>query len=123
MNPINLLLWLHIVCMISVIGTLLSTQLCTTAEYRNSPDPSRAIARLANILLGVGFLAGLTYYILIDGMSRGAHYNGVVAMKFIFLLGTGALLGISKKTDRGDGLRWIAFGLMLAASLFGITLS
>lgn len=123
MNPISLVLWLHIVCMISVIGTLLSTQLCTTPEYRNSAGPSRAIARLANILIGIGFLAGISYYLLKDGMTLGPHYNGVIGMKFVFLLGAAALIGISKRTDRGDSLRWIAFGLMVLASLFGATLN
>ncbi len=122
MHLISLVLWLHILCMISVIGTLLSTQLCTEVSYRNSSAPSRAIARLANILLGIGFLAGISYYLLIDGMTRGAHYNGVVGMKFIFLLGAGALVGISKRTDRGDTLRWTALTLLVLASLFGVTL-
>lgn len=123
MQPVALLLWLHILCMISAVGTLLSTQLCTEPSYRNAAAPSRAIARLANILLGIGFLAGITYYLLTGGPGHSAHYNGVIAMKFLFLLGAGALIGISKKTDSGDRLRWIALTLLVLASLFGITLS
>jgi hypothetical protein len=56
-------------------------------------------------------------------MTLGPHYNGVIGMKFVFLLGAAALIGISKRTDRGDSLRWIAFGLMVLASLFGATLN
>lgn len=123
MDPVALLKWLHILCMVGTIGVLLAAQVCSTPEQRNSPTASRATARLANILLGIGLLAGFAYYFLTDGMTRGAHYNGVIGMKFVFLLGAGALIGISKRTDRGDSLRWIAFGLLVSASLFGVTLT
>jgi hypothetical protein len=52
----------------------------------------------------------------------GPHYNGVIGVKFVFLLGAGALIGISKKSDKGDSLRWCGFGLLLLASLLGATL-
>jgi cytochrome bd-type quinol oxidase subunit 2 len=123
MSPVSLLLWLHIVSMVSIIGLLLGTQLCMEREFRNHAEPSRKVARLANILLGVGLLAALAYYALTDGHSKGPHYNGVIGVKFVFLLGAGAVIGISKKTDKGDGLRWVAIGLMLLASLFGTTLN
>ncbi|HMO51266.1 MAG TPA: hypothetical protein PKE26_11285 [Kiritimatiellia bacterium] len=123
MNPVNLLVWVHILCMVSVIGALLSMQLCIGPDDRNLASPSRKIARLCNILLAVGFVSIIAYYILSGGHTRGPHYNGVVGVKFVFFLAAGALIGISKTTDKGDGLRWIALGLMLLASLFGTTLN
>lgn len=123
MNPTHLILWLHIISMVSIIGVLLGTQLCGEKEFRNQAEPSRRVARLANLLLGIGLVAALTYYALTGGHLKGPHYNGVIGVKFVFLLGAGAVIGISKKTDKGDGLRWIAVGLMLLASLFGTTLN
>lgn len=123
MSPASLLLWLHIVSMVSIIGVLLGAQWCMDRETRNHADPSRKIARLANILLAVGLLAALSYYGLTDGHTKGPHYNGVIGVKFVFLLAAGAVIGISKKTDKGDGLRWTAITLMLLASLFGTTLN
>jgi hypothetical protein len=108
--------------MVSVIGALLSMQLCMPTEERNLASPSRKVARLANILLAIGFIAAITYYILSGGYARGPHYNGVIGVKFVFFLGAGAVIGISKTTDRGDTLRWIAIALLLLASLFGATL-
>ncbi len=123
MDPVALLKWLHILCMVGTVGVLLGAQVCCAAEHRNTPAASRATARLANILLGIGLLAGFAYYFLTGGTTRGPHYNGVIGLKFVFLLGAGALIGISKRTDRGDSLRWIAFGLLVSASLFGVTLT
>lgn len=123
MNPANLLLWLHIVSMVGAIGVLLATQLCVDKEIRNQAEPSRRVARLANILIAVGFVSALTYYLLTEGQTKGPHYNGVIGVKFLFLLGSGAVIGISKRTDKGDGLRWVAFALLLLSSLFASTLS
>lgn len=123
MNATIILLWLHVVSMVSVIGVLLCTQLALPGNYRNSADASRSIARLANMLLGFGFIFGLGYYLLIKGYNLGPHYNGVIGVKFCFMIGAAALIGISKRIDNGDLLRWIALILFIIASLFGITLS
>lgn len=123
MNHFNVLLWLHALTMISVIGVLLCTQLAMTSDQRNSAESSRAVARLANMLLGIGFLLGISYYVSAKGYTLGPHYNGVIGVKFCFMLGAGALIGISKRTDNGDLLRWIAIALFVLASFFGITLS
>jgi len=122
MHYTTFILWIHLVCMVGSIGALLAAQCCLPPENRNQAAPSRGIGRLVNILLTVGLLAGLSYYLLLDGFSRGPHYNGVVGVKFVFLLAATALVGMSKKTDRGDVFRWIALGLLLAASLFGKTI-
>jgi hypothetical protein len=113
---------MHIVCMVGAIGALLASQLATPADVRNNPGFGRSIARLVNLLIGLGFLAGVSYYVLINGHSMGPHYNGVIGVKFVFLLGAGALVGISKKNSKGDLFRWCGFGLLLLASLFGATL-
>lgn len=111
------------VSMISVIGVLLGAQLALPSDYRNGSGASRSIARVANLLLGTGFLLGLGYYFLNKGYSLGPHYNGVIGVKFCFMLGAAALIGISKKTDNGDLLRWIAIVLLVLSSFFGTTLS
>lgn len=123
MEPVRLLLWVHILCMVGVMGALLSVQTCIPPELRNNASPSRCFARLANILLGVGVLAAIGYYLLVGGLAHGPHYNGVIGVKFVLMLGAAGLIGVSKRTDRGDTFRWIAFGLMLLASLFGTTLT
>jgi len=123
MNGLSLLVWVHIISMVGCIGALLSMQTCIPTDDRNLASPSRKIARLCNILLAVGFVSIIAYYILSGGHTRGAHYNGVIGVKFVFFLGAGALIGISKTTDKGDGLRWIALALLLLASLFGTTLA
>jgi len=123
MNGLSIILWFHILCMISTIGVLLTAQLALPADYRNNSKPSRSIAKLANILLAMGLILGLAYYFLNKGYTLGPHYNGVIAMKFSFMLGAGALIGISKRIDNGDLLRWIAIVLFVCASFFGLTLS
>ena len=123
MNGTSLILWAHILSMVSSIGVLLGIQVCTDKEFRNHADPSRRVARLANILLAIGLVAALSYYFLTGGSTKGPHYNGVIGVKFLMLLGAGAVIGISKKTDKGDLLRWIAITLMVLASLFGTTLN
>jgi len=123
MNPILIILWLHVVSMVSVIGVLLCTQLALPSDYRNNAVTSRSIARLANMLLGAGFIFGLGYYVWARGYEMGPHYNGVIGIKFCFMAGAAAIIGISKRIDNGDLLRWIALILFVLASLFGITLS
>lgn len=115
-------LWIHIIAMVSVIGALLCMQLCIGPDDRNLASPSRKIARLCNILLVIGIVGALAYYGLSGGHAKGAHYNGVIGVKFILFLAGGALIGFSKKTDRGDTLRWIALAMLLLASLFGTQL-
>ncbi len=115
-------LWIHIIAMVSVIGALLCMQLCIEQDNRNLASPSRKIARLCNILLVIGLVGAIGYYGLSQGYLKGAHYNGVIGVKFILFLGGGALIGFSKTTDRGDTLRWIALAMLLLASLFGTQL-
>ena len=72
-------------------------------------------------MIGTGLLAGLAYYLVMDGYTNSAHYNGVIGMKFIFLLAVGALVGISRKSRNGDTLRSIALILLALAAFFGLT--
>ena len=71
----------------------------------------------------IGFLAGLLIYIIKDGPALGAHYNGIIGVKFVFLLGVGALNSISRKKVRGDALRWGAILLLAIAAFFGLSLT
>jgi hypothetical protein len=116
-------LYVHILCMLGAIGVLVGCQLCVPWDTRNSAGISRSTAKVANTLIGIGLLAGLGYYAMKSGHTLGPHYNGVIGVKFVFLLGAGALIGISKRTDSGDLLRWIAVILLVLAGFFGSTLS
>lgn len=108
--------------MVGSIGALLGYQLSLDKETRLLPDPSRRISRLVSILIAVGLIAALVYYVLTAGYKMGPHYNGVIGVKFILLLGAGALVGISKSAAKGDLFRWIALVQLLLASLFASTL-
>lgn len=123
MNVSSLILWAHIVSMVGAIGALLGYQLALNKEIRNQADSAGSISRLVNILIAVGFVAALAYYVISAGYKMGGHYNGVIGVKFILLLGAGALIGISKSTEKGDLFRWIAFVQLLLASLFASTLA
>jgi len=109
--------------MVGSIGALLGYQLSLDKETRLLPDPSRRISRLVSILIAVGLIAALVYYVLTAGYKMGPHYNGVIGVKFILLLGAGALIGISKTAGKGDLFRWIALVQLLLASLFASTLA
>ena len=120
MSLLQIILWVHILCMISVIGVLLCAQIALPSDYRN--NASGSIARLANILLSIGFLAGAGYYGMVSGHTMGGHFNGVIGTKFVLLLAAGAVIGISKRSANGDRLRWIALILFVLASFLGISL-
>ena len=55
--------------------------------------------------------------------SKFAPVMVILTGLFAFMLASGAVIGISKKTDKGDTLRWVAIVLLLLASLFGTTLN
>lgn len=117
------ILWLHILCMVGAFGVLLGFQMILPREMRDQAEVSRAFGKIVNWLILIGFLSGLTYYFSRDGLQLGAHYNGVIGVKFVFLLGVGALVSISKNKPSGDALRWGAIVLLASATLFGLTLN
>lgn len=117
------LLWIHILLMIGAFGAILAFQLVVPPDQRQLAEQGRRIGSIVNRMIGIGFLAGLAYYFLEQGYQQGPHYNGVIGVKFLLLLGIGALMGISKKKDQADALRWGALGLLALASLFALTIS
>lgn len=113
-------LWIHVVSMVGVLGGLLLLQLGLPRDLRANADLVKSALRPLNILLGIGFVAGLLLYMnRMDGAT--GHVHGVVGMKILILVAVGALLPISRKSVKGDGLRWTAIGLLLLASFSGFT--
>lgn len=121
--PYVALLWVHLLCVVGTFGGLLAFQLVVPASLRREINVAGRASKVFNILLGIGLLAGILLYGMNRGHVMGPHYNGVIALKFVFLLATGALLGISKSSPRGDTLRKIAIVLMALAAFCGLTLS
>ena len=123
MSSYEILRWLHVVCMVGLLGGLLVYQLGLSTSSRVDASTLRSATRLFNILLGLGLLFGALMYGSIKGHTMGAHFNGVVGLKFAVLFAVGALLPIAKKRgNNGDGLRWICIVLLLVASLSAFTL-
>ena len=123
MIPFLLLKWVHVVCMVGATGTLMASQWAFRWDERNSAEFCAKISRLVNILVGIGFLAGIAMYGMKHGHLLGGHYNGVIGAKFIILLAVGAFMALSKKTGTGDRWRWISLCLLVLAALLGSSLS
>lgn len=118
----GILTWVHLLCMIGAFGGLLAIQVAVPAAIRNSDEVARAVSRLGNLLIGLGFVAGALNYGLRHGHKLGAHFNGVMGVKFALLLAVGALLGMSRKPGKGDAFRTVALVLLAVAALCGSSL-
>jgi hypothetical protein len=116
------LLWTHLLSLIGIFGGLLALRAGLPADVRNRPDVARGAAKLFNILLGIGLLAGVGLYIMTHGYARGAHVNGVIGVKMVLLLGVGAMVAMSGKPGKGDTFRTIAMVLIALAAFCGLTL-
>ena len=116
------LLWTHLLSLLGIFGGLLALQAGVPADVRNRPDVAGGAAKLFNILLALGLLAGLGLFFLTHGLQRGPHFLGVVGLKFILLLAVGALVGMSKKPGKGDTFRTIALVLLALAAFSGLTI-
>jgi hypothetical protein len=113
---------LHVLCMVGALGGLLMVQFGLPARARQDADNLRGANRLFNLLIGVGFLLGITLYTLKRGYTLGGHYNGVIGLKFVLLLGVGGLSVLMKRPGRGDGARLAAAGMMALAVLAVLSL-
>ncbi len=116
---LKLTIWIHILANVGAFGALLAFQTAVPRETRTLAVVSSRIARVVNLMIGIGLLAGLIHYVLKEGYTYGPHYNGVIAVKFIILLAVGALTAVSKKSPKGDTLRWVSLILLALAALFG----
>ncbi len=123
MYVLQVMRWLHLLCMVGTFGVLFLFQFGLPPAVRRDEANGRAVARVANILIGLGFVVGLLMYGIEKGHLRGGHFNGVIAMKFLILLAVGALLAMSKKQERGDKFRSIALALLALAAFLGTTIS
>jgi len=118
----ELLRWLHIVCMIGLLGGMLVYQLGLSYPSRIDAADLRGVTQVWNILLLGGLITGLSMYAQVKGHTLGPHFNGVIAVKFSILIAVGGLLALAKRRSRSDGLRWISIALLLVASLAAFTL-
>lgn len=119
---VQLLIWIHLICMVGAFGGLLLCQFALPADVRRQDAVARGASRVLNLLIGVGLLAGAAIYGLKKGQLMGPHYNAVIGVKFGLLLAVGALVGMSKKPERGDVMRNLACVLLALAALLGSTL-
>jgi hypothetical protein len=119
---LQLLVWLHLLCMVGAFGALLFAQLGLPADVRRQEAVARGISRVVNALIGAGLLAGAGLYGVKHGQAMGAHYNGVIGIKFGLLLAVGALVAMSRKPERGDALRTLACTLLAVAAFLGSSL-
>jgi hypothetical protein len=122
MNLLNILLWAHLLCMVGAFGGVLLLQRGTPASLRADPEALRPAIKWLNILIGAGLLFGVLLYGLTQGHTRGAHFNGVIGFKFGMLIAVGALLAVSRRSNTGDTLRWIAAALLAVAAFAAATL-
>jgi hypothetical protein len=113
---------IHILSMVGTFGGLLVFQFGLTAATRASEDNARAAAKLFNILIGIGLLAGIAQYVLKMGWRMGPHYNGVIGLKFMILLAVGGLLAMSRKPGKGNAFRLISCALLAVAAASAVTL-
>lgn len=124
----KILLLVHILCMAGVFGGLVA---CLAAGRSTAGDLSatlRAAARPLNILLLVGFLAGMGLYVYRmpgDGADAGP-LHAIIGVKMLLFLGVGAMLGISSSALKKDNVskarlyQLIAVILCVMAATFGV---
>ena len=120
MNPYRILLLLHVLCMVSAVGSLAYSLIALPA----GSDNSKRGFRFVSLLVTVGTLAGLgLFMVLMDGVN-----HAVVGTKILLLLAAGAFLGMGsakiKKEQfaKARGMRWGAFVSLLVAALLGFIL-
>ncbi|MCE9616127.1 MAG: hypothetical protein K8T26_17785 [Lentisphaerae bacterium] len=128
----DLLVWVHVLCMLGTFGGLLVIQFGLPREWRDSAAGARVGTGLIYTLLGVGFVVGLGllgWQMHAAGTAAlGGHYWGVIGLKFILLLVVGAMLGIATRKLRAGlvgaavTLRGVAIGALALAALLGVTL-
>ncbi len=120
--------WIHLLSMIGTFGALLFYQFGLSRAQRDDLDLARRLGRVCNLLIGIGFVAGLAGYYFTMKISGGGvpgRFHMTVGVKFILLLGIGACLGVGgamhKKgnTELASHLRWGALGLLALAAFLG----
>ena len=131
-NAYQLMLWLHVLCMVSIVGTLLVIR--RGLPFGSSQDPSvvRPILRFAGGLLFAGLAAGLTVYAMLISTAKDtggelpSQTHQLVGTKIILMLAVGACIGMSssmvKKNKSGPAalLQWAAILALALAALIGL---
>jgi uncharacterized membrane protein len=117
----HILLWIHLLAMAGALGGAYVFQKVIDPAAAGSAEAMARCARLINLFLGAGFLAGLALYYqrvtiaLRAGFSIGTTWHAIIGLKLLLLLGAGALIGISSKRTR-DGRPDTARKLLVAAA-------
>lgn len=124
MDFYTILRWLHILCMISLLGGLLAFQFGLSTPSRMDAADLRGVTRFWNILITIGLLSGIGLYLNMRGYEMRGHFNGVIGMKFIILVIVGGLLAAARRNPaKGDAFRWWCVLLLLIASFSAFTLN
>ncbi|MDA0578089.1 MAG: hypothetical protein O3B24_08320 [Verrucomicrobia bacterium] len=127
----NLLIWVHVMSQIGAFGGLVIIQYGLPRDVRDTAVGARVGPQIIQWMLAIGLLAGVALVFLrfkLMGGSPGAHFLGVVGVKFLLLLVAGATIGIScRKLREGrirpaERLRVSAIIALALGALFGVML-
>jgi hypothetical protein len=128
---LNVFLWMHLLCMVGAFGALLAGG-CVPPDA--GAETSLRVLKRANLLIAIGFLAGLaTYFVRIklaslEDIELPGSLHMTVGIKFLILIGVGACVGIAlAKTRKSDAaqaapFRWAAVILLAIAAFLGVYL-
>ena len=125
-------LWLHLLFMVSIVGTLLVLR--RGLPFGSSQDPSvvRPILRFATAQLAAGLVAGIVVYAMLirsvsdSGGSLASQTHRTVGIKILLMLVVGACLGVSSamvkkgRTGPAATLQWAALATLAVAALLGL---
>ena len=121
--------------MVSAIGALLVIQFALPGGTRDAAPVAQRCARLLNVLVAAGFLAGLVAFVIklrafkAAGVDLSSAYHSVVGTKILILLAVGACLGMAPallrkgRSGAAHALRTVAFLLLVLAAFLGSTLA
>jgi hypothetical protein len=129
MDMNEILILVHILCMAGVFGGLLASLAAGAGASGDAAATGRAAMRPLNILLLVGFLAGMGLYVQrSSGGEAIASLHAVVGIKMLILVAVGALMGISgaafkkENVPRGRLLQVVAAALCVVAAALGVSI-
>ena len=130
----NLLLWIHVLCMVGAFGAMLTAQIGLPVAARRDAETVNGPVRFGTLLIAVGLVAGLaTCFIKIKlagatGTELATSVHVTVGIKFGLLIAVGACagmaLGMVKKGafESASSMRWFAVGPLALAAFLGVRL-
>ena len=121
--------------MVGSVGALLVIQFALPGGTRDGAPVAKRCARLLNMLVAVGFMAGLTVFAMklrafkAAGTDLSSTYLALVGTKILLLLAVGACLGMAPallrkgRSGAAHALRTAALLLLVLAAFLGSTLA